>query len=258
MKKGSHHTLESRARMSAAKWDKKLSLEHRAKISAGRKGKCCGDDHPMKRPEVAAKVSIALIELGDNHPMKRPEARARQAAAWRGTNNPMKRPEVAAKMAAAKRGKKRPDITGDRHFMKRPEVKAKHTTVMKRPEVRAKISAAQRGDKNAMKRPEVAAKLRGDKNGNWQGGTGREPYAWTFNEELKEEIRRRDGYYCQRCGKTQAENGQKLSIHHIDYNKKNSDPMNLITLCNGCNGRVNTNRPYWTEYFSGLNRELVA
>jgi hypothetical protein len=32
---------------------------------------------------------------------------------------------------------------------------------------------------------------------------------------LAETIRQRDGYRCQRCNKTQDENGQKLSVDHI-------------------------------------------
>jgi len=89
----------------------------------------------------------------------------------------------------------------------------------------------------------------GDKSPRWRGGISREPYAWTFNAELKEEVRRRDGYKCQLCGVPQAECDRKLPVHHIDYDKKNSDPVNLTALCNVCNAKVNANRTYWTAFF---------
>ena len=57
---------------------------------------------------------------------------------------------------------------------------------------------------------------------------------------LAEEIRKRDGYCCQRCTRTQAENGQKLSVDHIvpwrtfaDKTEANH-PTNLVSLCRGC------------------------
>jgi len=57
---------------------------------------------------------------------------------------------------------------------------------------------------------------------------------------LSEEIRKRDGYCCQRCNRTQAENGQKLSVDHIipwraftDKTAANA-PSNLTSLCRRC------------------------
>lgn len=95
--------------------------------------------------------------------------------------------------------------------------------------------------------------LRGTKSHLWQGGTSFEPYTVEFNRQLKELIRQRDGYRCQLCGMPEIENIKKLSIHHIDYIKKNCLPNNLITLCNRCNGRVNFNRNYWEKYFKDLS-----
>jgi len=86
----------------------------------------------------------------------------------------------------------------------------------------------------------------------WRGGISREPYAWTFNDELKEEVRRRDGYECQLCGAPQAECRTRLPVHHIDYCKTNSDPVNLVALCAACNARVNANREHWTTFFQAI------
>lgn len=118
-----------------------------------------------------------------------------------------------------------------------------------------KLSAAHKGEKNywyGRKNPTVAKRNRqqvGEKNGRWQGGISFEPYALEFNKQLKELIRSRDGYKCQKCGCSEIENAEKFSIHHIDYNKKNCLPINLLSLCRSCNAIVNANRKKWTRYF---------
>lgn len=92
----------------------------------------------------------------------------------------------------------------------------------------------------------------GAKNPQWRGGISKLPYAWTFNNELRAEVRRRDKYKCQICGALQMECKRKLCVHHIDYDKKNSDPINLISLCLSCHMRTNVNRKYWTEVFQEM------
>jgi 5-methylcytosine-specific restriction endonuclease McrA len=94
---------------------------------------------------------------------------------------------------------------------------------------------------------------KGNKNGRWIDGRSFEPYTNNF-KPLRESIRKRDNYRCQLCYKHQNNHfinnkNEKLSIHHIDYNKKNCNPNNLITLCRKCNSIVNTNRDYWYAYF---------
>ena len=89
----------------------------------------------------------------------------------------------------------------------------------------------------------------GEKHYNWQGGKSFEPYGLEFNEDLKEVIRNRDRRKCQICEMTELEQGKKLSVHHIDYNKLNNDPKNLITLCKSCHMKTNFNRNYWIKFF---------
>jgi|ERR1035437_44048 hypothetical protein len=90
--------------------------------------------------------------------------------------------------------------------------------------------------------------MKGENHWNYRGGINTSPYAFEFNENLKEVIRNRDRRECQLCSKTELENKRKLEVHHIDYNKENSDPKNLITLCLGCHGKTNYNREYWTNF----------
>lgn len=83
--------------------------------------------------------------------------------------------------------------------------------------------------------------------GMWRGGISFEPYTTDWTETLRISIRERDGYTCKLCGKRQ---GDKVHcVHHIDYNKKNSDPDNLITLCINCHPKTNIDRKRWEEYF---------
>jgi predicted nucleic acid-binding Zn ribbon protein len=81
-------------------------------------------------------------------------------------------------------------------------------------------------------------------------GNSNYPYPKEFNEKLREEIRERDMFKCQLCGKTQYENNYKLDIHHIDYNKDNCKPVNLIALCKKCHMLTNRDRIYWLNFFT--------
>jgi len=96
----------------------------------------------------------------------------------------------------------------------------------------------------------MAGRFAGPKSAQWLGGISRLPYSFNFNKELKALIRKRDGFICQGCGKTEEGNGRALSVHHIDYDKLNSEPKNLIALCIRCNVRANNRRPFWQEHYS--------
>jgi len=233
-----------------------------------------GENNPAKRPEVREKQrEIAKNQWKDpevkekmrksiKEAMNRPEVKAKIS----GENNPAKRPEVRRKMKEAKnRPEVKAKIMGENNPMKRPEVKAKimgENNPVKRPEVREKLS---RSIKEAMKRPEVREKYReiaknqwkdpefrermsGENNPNWKGGISTEPYCSIFKMPLKERIREKYGRKCFLCGV--KENGKRLCIHHIDYNKKHCTPDNLIPLCVSCNSKVNFNREFWQNYFS--------
>jgi len=91
----------------------------------------------------------------------------------------------------------------------------------------------------------------GSNNWNWQGGKSYEVYCCSWKDsEYKEYIKERDSYGCQNplC----EGYSKKLNIHHIDYNKKNCRPGNLITLCVSCNSRANFNREFWQKHYEEI------
>ena len=93
---------------------------------------------------------------------------------------------------------------------------------------------------------------KGEKHWNWRGGIAEDTYSLDWTETLRRSIRERDKYTCVICLKQQTE--EVYSVHHIDYNKLNSNPINLITLCRSCHVKTNYNRNYWKKYFKIRNK----
>lgn len=85
----------------------------------------------------------------------------------------------------------------------------------------------------------------------WKGGISCEPYCteWSF-KEFKNIIKERDGCICLNpvCWRV----SDRLSIHHIDYNKKNCDFTNLITICASCNTRANKDRDWHKSWYRAI------
>lgn len=98
-------------------------------------------------------------------------------------------------------------------------------------------------------------KYTGENHPMWRGGVSFEPYCHKFNYQLKEAVRNRDNKTCQLCD--EKENGVRMSVHHIHYDKENCYP-DLITLCRRCNSKVNKKRmiKYYEELFMNkLNKK---
>ena len=76
--------------------------------------------------------------------------------------------------------------------------------------------------------------------------------AWT-DKEYKESIRIRDNHKCLNpCCKKKS---KRLHLHHIDYDKNNCTPQNLVTLCNSCHSQSNHNREWHKVWYQALLRK---
>ena len=142
-------------------------------------------------------------------------------------------------------GKKRPPFSKDWKDKIGKANKGKHEFWLGKHMSEATKRKIRKTNKRIGKKPPIYF---GKEHWNWQGGKSFEPYSVDWTETLKRSIRERDHYICQLC------NEYGNCVHHIDYDKKNCNPENLITLCEKCHNRTNYNRKDWTNYFYGKQR----
>lgn len=85
---------------------------------------------------------------------------------------------------------------------------------------------------------------------NWKGGITNDPYcdAWA-DKEYKHDIKKRDNFICLNPA---CRSKSRLTIHHIDYDKKNCHPRNLITICNSCNATANYSRGWHKAWYQAI------
>ncbi len=85
----------------------------------------------------------------------------------------------------------------------------------------------------------------------WVDGRSFGAYCPKFNKEFKERVRAYFGHKCFMCGEKQ--NGTKLSVHHVDYDKKtccNDDIPLFVPLCERHHNKTNHgDREAWSAYF---------
>ena len=93
----------------------------------------------------------------------------------------------------------------------------------------------------------------GQNNCSWLGGISFEPYCPTWKDkEFKNYILTRDNFKCQNPDCWGTSNG--LARHHINFNKKDCSPDNIITVCSSCNSRANKDREWHESYYNEIMR----
>lgn len=139
-------------------------------------------------------------------------------------------------------------------------------------EHKQKIGDTQRGVKRVPltkeHREKLSNLLSGENNPNWKGGISFEPYCKKFNYAFKESIREKFGRTCFLCPTTEEENGRKLSVHHVEYNKNclcDDSVCEFVPLCDSCHGKTNHNHEYWERLIidklrssSAFNQQTLA
>ena len=124
-------------------------------------------------------------------------------------------------------------------------------------EQRQKISEGQLGEKNHMygRTGELAPNYgrTGEKASQWKGGISFLPYCIKFDDDLKERVRDFFDRKCYVCGKNEIENGRKLDVHHVNYNKMvccNDVKPLFVPLCKSCHSKTHGDREFWEEFFT--------
>lgn len=93
----------------------------------------------------------------------------------------------------------------------------------------------------------------GEKCPAYQGGISFLPYCEKFDNDLKERVRDFFDRKCYICGKNEADNGRKLDVHHVNYNKMvccNDVKPLFVPLCISCHAKTSGDREYWEEFFT--------
>lgn len=217
---------------------KKLSEEHKRKIGRASEGR----NHTE---ETKRKISEAL--KGRKHTEER---RRKNSEAQKGKKLSE---ETKKKIGDFWRGKKR--IFSKEHRRKIRELRLRYNKSWKgkhhMEETKKKMSETHKGKRFSETHKENISKNHADvsmfKNPNWQGGKSFELYGANWTERLKDLVRKRDNYLCRLCGEIQGNIAH--DVHHIDFDKRNCSPANLITLCHTCHVKTNRNKEYWIKYF---------
>ena len=172
---------------------------------------------------------------------------------WKGKNLS---DDTKRKMSESGKGNKR--FLGRKHT---EDTKRKCSEIAKKlmtPEMRIRISEAQRGRKLSEEtKRKIGESSSGNKHYNWRGGTSFEPYCHKFNSSFKESIREQFNRECFLCGK--AENGTKLSVHHVNYDKSclcAELECEFVPLCMSCHSKTNHNRDYYENLIMDKLKEV--
>ncbi len=138
----------------------------------------------------------------------------------------------------------------DGQFKKGNKLSQEHIETLRRVMKGGNSTSFKKGFKHTEEwKKQNSLRMKGEKHHNFKNWKSKEPYGIEFSNKLKEFIRERNNHTCQECNYTQEQLGYKLHIHHIDYNKRNNNPNNLVPLCRSCHMKTGFNREDWTNYF---------
>jgi len=194
-----------------------------------------------KKHSKQTKECISKAMSGKNHPLYGKKGKENP---FYGKHHTEKLKKYFSKLFSDRNGKKNP-MYGKHHSKKTRDLLRKNHLGRSCFWLKGKQLPKKQKEKMSI------AKI-GNLNPNWNGGISFEPYGLEFNKQLKGQIRERDNFICQECKQTQERLGYLLNVHHIDYNKKNNNPANLISLCKTCHSQTNHNREHWTPLLKKL------
>jgi hypothetical protein len=222
------------------------------KISDALKGKPSGRLGKKHSEETKKRISKKVRERYNNPKFRE---NFKKIMKWK-----MNEEEVKKKISQSRKGKHLSEETKQKIRMANKGKKLSKETRKKMSEAKRKmseetkrkISEANKGKHHSEATKRKLSKMlkgkpqpwnSGKKCNLWINGKGNEPYPPEWRETLKRAIRERDIYTCYICRQYGNE------VHHKNYNKKNCNPDNLITLCHNCHNKTRKNRKFWINYF---------
>lgn len=210
---------ETRRKLSEAK--KNISDETRAKMSGWQKDKMFSTETKRKMSEAAKNRSPiseeTRLKMSESHTDPTDETRQRMSKAHDGR---VISDETRTKLSEA--------------------AKARFESA----DARAKISEANRGKTLSEEhRIKLSCAKQGITISEWDGFAVESKYCPKFNEACKERNREKYDRLCFLSNATEAENGKKLSVHHVDMNKQqgcDNHVWQLVPLCTSYHSRAHT------------------
>jgi len=207
---------------------KKLSEEYRKKLS---------DAHKGKKPSLETRKKLSECRKGEKNPFygknHTEEAKEKNRQSHLGLTGEKSASWKGGKPKCIDCGKQLENRTAKRCAKCCKIALIGHECS---EETRKKIGIANKG------------KTSGEKSHMWRGGI-KPVYPKECTKEFRESIRMRDNHTCQECHYTQERLGYTLQTHHIDFDKTNNDPTNLISLCRSCHTKTKHNSDDWITYY---------
>lgn len=77
--------------------------------------------------------------------------------------------------------------------------------------------------------------------------------------EIANAVKERAGWCCQHCGAANdRETGHVLTVHHLDGDKSNCDPSNLVALCQKCHLHIQAKYQPGQEFLPGMEPTWIS
>lgn len=206
---GTHHTEEAKRKISEAQIGItrfRHTKESKQKLSIAHTGKVLTNEHKQR-------ISDAFVNM---HPDKKTEWKQNISAASKGRKGKPHTEETKQKLSKINKGK----VLTPEHVNKILDTK-RNMSPERKMEWRRRTSAANQGIPYE----------------EWTGFSNRGNYCENFDEACRERIREKYNRLCYICNDNEENNGQKLSVHHVDQNKNQGCDgvlWKLVPLCRKC------------------------
>ena len=222
----------------------KMTEESKRKISESKKGKKNPNYGKHPSDETRKKMSESHkghkgIPFSDEHKKKISEAR-------KGVKNPNFGRNMSGKNNPFF-GKKHSKETIEKMSESHKKEKLSYETLERMSEDHKKINLSLETIERMSK---SASNKKGINSPNYRGGISFLPYCEKFNGEFKEKVREKFNRECFICGLSEEQNGRKLCVHHVNYNKNclcDDSKCYFIPLCISCHCKTNYNREFWEK-----------